>query len=66
MTVALIILVVLVLSLAGGLSPRLVSGRLSDRAMHDITGFASGLLLASAFLVVIPRGLPSGGRILCR
>lgn len=47
---------ILVLSLAGGFAPRTLAGRLSEKTLHDITGVASGLLLASALLVVIPEG----------
>lgn len=49
-------LTILGLSLAGGLAPRLIHGRVSDRRLEDITGVASGLLLASALLVVVPEG----------
>lgn len=47
---------ILVLSLVGGFAPRTLAGRLSEANLHDITGVASGLLLASALLVVIPEG----------
>ena len=48
--------VILILSLAGGLAPRAFADRLTEKLLHDITGVASGLLLASALLVVIPEG----------
>lgn len=51
-----VIVAILVLSLAGGLAPRLISRRLDEQRLLDITGFASGLLLASALLVVLPEG----------
>ncbi|MGI9607785.1 MAG: ZIP family metal transporter [Acidimicrobiales bacterium] len=44
------------LSFVGGLAPRTFIGRLSSSQLADITGVASGLLLASALLVVIPEG----------
>jgi zinc transporter 9 len=54
--VVLLAVAILVLSLAGGLAPRVFAHRLTDRQLGDITGVASGLLLASALLVVIPEG----------
>ncbi len=47
---------ILILSLAGGFAPRSLAGRLTEQRMHDITAVSSGLLLASALLVVIPEG----------
>ena len=46
----------LVASLAAGLAPRTFAHRLSTRQLGDLTGAASGLLLASALLVVVPEG----------
>ena len=56
MTVVLIAVVMLVASLAAGLAPRTFAHRLSSRQLGDLTGAASGLLLASALLVVVPEG----------
>jgi zinc transporter 9 len=55
-TVVLLAVAILVLSLAGGLAPRVFAHLLTGRQLEDITGVASGLLLASALLVVIPEG----------
>lgn len=55
-SIAVLSLVIFGLSLAGGLAPRLLAGRLGDGRLADITGVASGLLLASAMMVVIPEG----------
>jgi len=52
----LLALLILVLSLLAGLSPRLLGSRLTNAQMSDITGVAAGLLLASALVVVIPEG----------
>ncbi|MGH1488810.1 MAG: ZIP family metal transporter [Acidimicrobiales bacterium] len=56
MTITLVAVGILFLSLAGGFAPRLFHRRLSDQQLQDVTGLASGLLLASALLVVIPEG----------
>ncbi len=48
--------VLFVLSVGGGLAPRLLSSRLADSRLQDITGVGAGLLLASALLIVIPEG----------
>jgi zinc transporter 9 len=56
MSVFLLALAIMVLSLLGGLAPRAFSQRLSSLQLETLTGIASGLLLASAFLVVIPEG----------
>ena len=53
--VALVVLVVAV-SLGAGLLPQALAGRVTPRGLSDLTGLASGLLLASAFLVVVPEG----------
>ena len=55
-TVLLISVVVLVLSLGGGYAPRALAGRLSTQSLEDLTGIASGLLLTSALLLVVPEG----------
>lgn len=44
------------LSIAGGYAPRALATRLSNQSLEDLTGIASGLLLTSALLVVIPEG----------
>jgi zinc transporter 9 len=48
--------VMLLASLAAGLAPRTFAHRLTSRQLGDLTGAASGLLLASALLVVVPEG----------
>jgi zinc transporter 9 len=55
-TIVLIAVAITVLSLLGGLAPRAFSDRLSSDQLENLTGIASGLLLASALLVVIPEG----------
>jgi len=55
-TIAFLGIGIFALSMLGGLAPRVVAGRLSEDRLHDVTGVASGLLLASALLVVIPEG----------
>ncbi len=56
MDIALLALTIFVLSLGGGLAPRLFAGRIGEHQLENITGVASGLLLASAVLVVVPEG----------
>ena len=56
MAILLLALAITVLSLLGGLAPRAFSGRLSGKQLEVLTGVASGLLLASALMVVIPEG----------
>jgi len=56
MTTLAIAAVILAASLAAGLAPRAFAARLTNRQLEDLTGVASGLLLASAFLVVVPEG----------
>ncbi|MEZ5244175.1 MAG: ZIP family metal transporter [Acidimicrobiales bacterium] len=56
MTAIAIAAVLLGTSLAAGLAPRTFAHRLSTGQLGDLTGAASGLLLASALLVVIPEG----------
>ncbi len=55
-TVVLIAVLVLALSLGGGYAPRALVGRLSTRSFEDLTGIASGILLSSALLIVVPEG----------
>lgn len=62
-TIFLIAVVVLVLSLAGGYAPRALAGRLSNQSLEDLTGVASGLLLTSALLLVVPEGFHVAGEI---
>lgn len=61
MTITLLALVIVVVSLAFGLAPRRLASRLTDAQLSDMTGIASGLLLASALLVVIPEGFHTAG-----
>ena len=49
-------LLIAVLSLGAGLLPQVFADKISSQGLADLTGFASGLLLASAFLVVVPEG----------
>ncbi|MFT7474851.1 MAG: zinc transporter 9 [Verrucomicrobiales bacterium] len=56
MSIVLLAVVILILSLLGGLAPRAFADRLSGSQLEMLTGLASGLLLASAVLVVIPEG----------
>ncbi|MEE2768474.1 MAG: ZIP family metal transporter [Actinomycetota bacterium] len=56
MTTALLALTVIAVSLAAGLAPRRFADKLSVRWLEDLTGVASGLLLVSAILVVVPEG----------
>ncbi len=55
-TTLLIAVVVLVLSLLGGYAPCALAGRLTNTQLEDMTGIASGLLLTSALLLVVPEG----------
>ncbi len=58
-----LIALTLVLALVGGLAPIFSSIKENHDTMRRITGIASGILLASALLVVIPEGfeLATGG-----
>ena len=58
-----LIALTLVLALIGGLAPILSGMKANKDSLRKITGVASGILLASAVLVVIPEGfdLASGG-----
>jgi zinc transporter ZupT len=49
-------LVIVIVSLGAGLLPQVFANKISSQSLTDLTGFASGLLLASAFLVVVPEG----------
>jgi len=46
----------LILALLGGLPPILSKIKENQQTLRRITGIASGILLASALLVVIPEG----------
>ena len=58
-----LIALTLILSLVGGLAPIFSNIKENHDTMRRITGIASGILLASALLVVIPEGfeLATGG-----
>ena len=56
MEIAALIILVVGASLGAGLLPQSFSGRITAQGLSDLTGLASGLLLASAFLVVVPEG----------
>ncbi len=56
MSIVLLAVAILLLSLAGGLAPRFLQDRLPQQRLQDLTGIASGLLLTSALLVVVPEG----------
>ncbi len=49
-------LLIVVASLGPGLLPRVFADRVSSKGLADLTGVASGLLLTSAFLIVVPEG----------
>lgn len=51
-----IAIVVAVASLLAGFAPGFLAARLDERILSDVTGLASGLLLSSAFLLVMPEG----------
>lgn len=61
MTIGLLALIILAVSLAFGLAPRRLAGRMTESQLADMTGVASGLLLASALLVVVPEGFHTAG-----
>jgi solute carrier family 39 (zinc transporter), member 9 len=56
MTTVAIAAAILAASLIAALAPRTFAHRLTNRQLEDLTGVASGLLLASALLVVVPEG----------
>ncbi|MAG04318.1 MAG: hypothetical protein CL406_06865 [Acidimicrobiaceae bacterium] len=64
-TIYLVLLIVAV-SLGAGLLPQVLASRVTSRGLSDLTGLASGLLLVSAFVVVVPEGFHTastgGGR----
>lgn len=51
-----IAVLVLLVSIAGGYAPRSLAARLGTAGLEDLTGVASGLLLTSGLLLVIPEG----------
>lgn len=56
MAIVVLAVAILALSLAAGLAPKWFATRLDGRQLQDLTGLASGLLVASALLVVVPEG----------
>lgn len=56
MRLALLAIGILVLSMAAGVAPLYMHGRVKAATMQRITGVSSGLLLASALLIIIPEG----------
>ena len=56
MELVVLIAFVVAVSLGAGLLPQALATRITSRGLSDLTGLASGLLLASAFLVVVPEG----------
>ena len=51
-----LVLLIVVVSLGPGLLPQVFVNRISSQGLADLTGFASGLLLVSALVVVVPEG----------
>jgi zinc transporter 9 len=49
-------LLIVVVSLGPGLLPQVLVKRISSQRLADLTGLASGLLLVSALVVVVPEG----------
>jgi zinc transporter 9 len=49
-------LLIVVVSLGPGLLPQVLVNRISSQRLADLTGLASGLLLVSALVVVVPEG----------
>ena len=49
-------LLIAVVSLGPGLLPQVFVNRISSQGLADLTGLASGLLLVSALVVVVPEG----------
>jgi zinc transporter 9 len=62
-SIVLLAIVILLLSLLGGLAPRAFANRLTERQLGDMTGIAAGLLLASALLVVVPEGFNTAASV---
>ncbi len=56
MTLVITAVVILVASLAAAFAPLAFAHRVTARQLEDLTGVASGLLLSSALLVVVPEG----------
>ena len=56
MTPILLAIVIVAVSLLASLAPYTLASNISARRLEDLTGVASGLLLASAILVVVPEG----------
>jgi zinc transporter ZupT len=54
--------VILVVSLIAGFAPRTYAHRFTARQLVDLTGIASGLLLASALVVVVPEGFHTAAK----
>ena len=59
-------LLIVVVSLGPGLVPQVLVNKISSQRLADLTGLASGLLLVSALVVVVPEGFHAatagGGR----
>ncbi len=66
MEVLVAVVLLVVASLGAGLLPQAFATRLTLSRLSDLTGLASGLLLASAFVLVVPEGFHTastgGGR----
>ena len=62
MTIVAIAALLLVVSLGACLAPRTFAHRLTARRLEDLTGIASGLLLASALIVVVPEGFHTAAK----
>ncbi len=56
MELLLLALVIVVVSLCAGSAPLVLASRITSRGLADLTGVASGLLLVSAIVVVVPEG----------
>ena len=56
MNILLLSLVIIAASAIPGFAPSLFAKRLSIETLGKLTGVASGLLLASAILIVLPEG----------
>ncbi|NNF54525.1 MAG: ZIP family metal transporter [Acidimicrobiales bacterium] len=56
MRFALLAIGIFVLSMAAGVAPLYMHGRIKAATMQRITGVSSGLLLASALLIIVPEG----------
>ncbi len=49
-------LVIVAVSLGAGLLPQVFARRVTSQGLSDLTGYASGFLLVSAFVLVVPEG----------